>query len=117
MFFDISMSKWANVMYCSKAKCALVACVSLNIHHAKQYFKKTFPPPHGETFMGKLKFVLNLMSVWLFLTSTNKFILFWLHFVQAFNTNINQNYLREFADKTCMQTYMHSLPIFCAKIK
>jgi hypothetical protein len=34
------MSGWANVMYCSKAKSTLFACLSLNIHHAKQHLKK-----------------------------------------------------------------------------
>lgn len=119
VFFDIIMSHWANVMYRSKAKCTLFACVLLNIHHAKQHLKKknfcfSF---HCEAFMGKWKFVLNLMSTWLYLTSANKFNLFWLNFLQAFNTSINQYYLRGFADKTSTQTCMHSLPIFCAKIK
>jgi len=55
VFFDIIMSQWANVMYCSKAKYTLFACVSSNIHYAKQQFKKknfcfSF---HGEAFMEK----------------------------------------------------------------
>lgn len=40
VFFDIIMSYWANVMYCSKAKCTLLACVLLNINLAKQHLKK-----------------------------------------------------------------------------
>jgi hypothetical protein len=93
--------------------------VSSNIHYAKQQFKKknfcfSF---HGEAFMEKWKFVSNLMFTWLYLTSTNTINLFWLHFVQAFNTSINQYYLKRFPDKTCTQTCMHLLPIFCAKIK
>jgi hypothetical protein len=40
VFFDIIMSHRANVMYCSKAKCTLFACGSLNNHHAKQHLKK-----------------------------------------------------------------------------
>jgi len=72
------MSHWANAMYCSKAKGTLLACVSLNIHHAKQHLKKKnfYFSFHSEAFMGKRKFVLNLMFIWLFLTSTNKFNLF-----------------------------------------
>jgi hypothetical protein len=40
VFFDIIVSHWANVMYCSKAECTLFACVSVNIHHDKQHLKK-----------------------------------------------------------------------------
>jgi hypothetical protein len=47
------MSHWANVMYCSKAKCTVFACVTLNIHHAKQNLKKISFSFHGEAFMEK----------------------------------------------------------------
>lgn len=62
VFFVIIMSRWANVIYCSKAKCTPFACVSLNIHHAKQHFKKTYV----FLFMyGKIKvcFELNVCMV------------------------------------------------------
>jgi hypothetical protein len=118
VFFDIFMFHWANVMNCSKAKCTLFACVT-EYSSCQTAFKKKnlFFTFHGVAFMGKWKFIVNLMSTWLYLTSTNKFNLFWLHYVEAFNTSINQYYFRRFADKTCTQTCVHSLPIFCAKIK